>query len=118
MTRVYFNLHKKLFSIQQKIHGRWKVIEHTSSLQMENVTFKVYEAGRQRVLKQKRKNVHAYVIGKIKFNSPSLLGRFEFVSYNPYKADKFKTSDLNDIESASYVEMNVLNGKPVIMAYN
>ena len=56
--RVYYNFRKKLFSVQEKINGSWKVVEHTKEIFLRNATFKVSEAGRQRVLKQKRKNVH------------------------------------------------------------
>jgi hypothetical protein len=62
-VRVYFNLHKKLLSIQTKVNGAWKVISHRQSVSLSDVTFKVSECGRQRVIKNKRKNVHAYICG-------------------------------------------------------
>ena len=61
---VYFNLHRKLFSVKA-LEGpdKGKVIGHTTYLWLKDVTFKVSEAGRQRVLREKRKNVHAGVVG-------------------------------------------------------
>ena len=56
---VYFNLHKHLFSIQA-LEGPYsgRVLLHVSKVYLSDVVFKVYESGRQRVLDQRRKNVH------------------------------------------------------------
>ena len=61
---VYFNLHKKVWSVKA-LEGpnKGKVIEHTTNINIANAKFKVSEAGRQRVLKEKKKNVHAGVTG-------------------------------------------------------
>lgn len=63
-NRIYFNIHKKLFSIQEKTKKGWRVISHKDSLLLKDVEFKVYSRGRERVLREKRKNVHAFVIGE------------------------------------------------------
>ena len=63
MIRIYKNLHKNCYSIQEKINGYWKVTEYSNSILIKNCTFKIYESGRQRVIKEKIKNVHAYVYG-------------------------------------------------------
>ena len=94
---VYRNLHKKCFSIKA-LEGPMKgrVIGHDSSVVLKDVGFKVSEAGRQRVLKELRKNVHAGVIGRLIEETPTG-GRYqrqgEF-TYNPYKTNHFfeKTS--------------------------
>ena len=56
------------------------------------LSFKVNEKGRQKVLKEKRKNVHAYVVtdkylklDKIKYN----LSKLAEVYYNPYTTNYF-----------------------------
>ena len=87
MTRIYFNLHKKLFSVQQKVNGRWKVVKHANAVYLKNGKFKVSEAGRQRVLKEKKKNVHAFVEGEEAFDFKS--GTYCGVTYNPYKHSTF-----------------------------
>ena len=91
-TRVYYNLHKRKLSIQQKrinASGKlvWKVVRHADDIFLKNVKFKVSEVGRQRVIKEKKKNVHAFITGEeCKDNTRGLL---EGVFYNPYKFSSF-----------------------------
>ena len=42
---------------------RGKVLEHNTEFFLKDVEFKVSQAGRNRVLKEQRKNVHAFVCG-------------------------------------------------------
>jgi hypothetical protein len=88
-VKVYFNLHNHLFSIValEGVH-KGKVVCHTEGLTLSNVTFKVNEAGRQRVLREKRKNVHAFVIGKFEGFSDKLANGIP-ITYNPYKYASF-----------------------------
>ena len=64
---IYRNLHKGKWSIRSldrdDTYGR--VIGHASILLMLDCSFTVSEAGRQRVLREKQKNVHAGVRGMI-----------------------------------------------------
>ena len=87
---VYFNLHRKCFSVKA-LEGvnKGRVIKHAHFVALENVTFKVSEAGRQRVLKEQRKNVHAGVVGTL-VDSLDVVGS-ERVTYNPYKGSTFVT---------------------------
>lgn len=113
-VRIYRNLHKKLYSVQEKVNGRWKVVEHTNDINLVNVTFKVSEAGRQRVIKEKRKNVHAAMIGeRFPFVPNSPVYRDE-VTYNPYKSPHFmvKSQD-KPLDKAKYVQ--IVNGKVIAM---
>lgn len=59
LISCYRNLHKKTFSIQYKN----KVIKHSDLVLLKDAIFKVSEKGRQRVLKEHVKNVHAKIIG-------------------------------------------------------
>lgn len=105
LIRVYYNFRKKLFSVQAKVNGKWTVVEHTKDIYLRNATFKVSEAGRQRVLKQKRKNVHAFIIGeRFPFIPKSFVYRDE-VSYNPYKGPNFVIANQYDkpVDEAKYV---------------
>lgn len=61
IVRVYWNINKNCWSIQHK----GKVVEHSDSILLKNVTFLVFETGRQRVLQEKRKNVHAFAEGEM-----------------------------------------------------
>ena len=58
---VYKNLHKDCWSVKQ--NGLVKM--HTTQLVMVACKFKVNEKGRQRVLEEQRKNVHAGIHGLI-----------------------------------------------------
>lgn len=62
---VYFNLHKKVFSVRaMEGENKGRVIAHTTTVELRDAVFKVSQAGRERVLKEKRKNVHAGVQGQ------------------------------------------------------
>lgn len=105
-VKAYFNLHKKVFSFVA-VEGQYKglVVGHAPALILDNVEFKVSKAGRERVLKEQRKNVHAYVIGELveildQAQADTMENRhnkspeqFTWASYNPYKADHFYYTD-------------------------
>lgn len=76
MIKVYRNLNKKCWSV--KINKN--PIVHFEEIKLKNCTFHVQQAGREKVLKHVRKNVHAYVKGE-----QTLTGVYNAeVSYNPY----------------------------------
>lgn len=105
---VYFNLHKRQFSVKA-LEGpdKGKVIQHRQIILLKNVTFKVSEAGRQRVLRERKKNVHAYVIGETfdaaARNSYENCGGVDVeVRYNPYEASSFRDGQGVPVVSAAY----------------
>lgn len=85
-VECYFNLHKKCFSIRDK--KTRKVIAHLDRLKMQG-KFKVSEKGRQRVLKEQRKNVHAIVTGVFITEDVSDCNPFGQGYYEPYTTDFF-----------------------------
>ena len=88
-VRVYRNLHNGKLSVQHYLPGRgWRVAHHADDVVLANVTFTVSEAGRARCLREKKKNVHAFIIGD---EAPvAVVDRDENrVSYNPYRAGEF-----------------------------
>ena len=90
---VYFNLHRKLWSIKA-LEGPMKgrVIDHQRQVYLERCTFKVSEAGRQRVLRERKKNVHAGVVGYLSSTKANHIAPPGFsipIVYNPYKYDRF-----------------------------
>lgn len=115
-VKAYYNLHKHLFSFVA-LEGEYKgkVVGHAESLTLIDVNFKVSKAGRERVLKEQRKNVHAFVTGKLcDSESPERLpkvieiiekqGLGTWVSYNPYKADHFYSTKTGErVDSGSIV---------------
>ncbi len=82
---VYRNLHKRCFSVKDVKTGL--VIAHVDSIVLTNCQFKVSQAGRTRVLKEKRKNVHAGVVGIWTEQTPRKMKTS--VKYNPYKYSSF-----------------------------
>ena len=112
-VQVYYNLHKKCLSIRH----RGKVIEHAQEVTLTDARFHVQQAGRERVLKQKRKNVHAYVSGKLKESfwftqSPSYVWTAkQRVTYNPYKHKNFV--DKETLEPVTSAEVVHISGKRI-----
>lgn len=60
---VYRNLHQNCWSVKSRETGR--VIAHADEVQLSGVDFKVSQAGRERVLREKSKNVHAGLVGTL-----------------------------------------------------
>lgn len=85
-VKVYRNLHKKQLSVMDRT-GR--VICWKDSIVLVNATFIVRPAGREKVLRTKRKNVHAFVEGKYRGDVALFSKEGRRTSYNPYKADRF-----------------------------
>lgn len=109
---MYFNLHKKLYSVQEKVNGTWKVVKHTDQLTLKNVELKVYEKGRKRVLRDKRKNVHAYIIGELVDYNYDHGGQYNNLYYNPYLHDHFVDYDTK--ENVCKCNQVTLNGKNIV----
>lgn len=87
---VYFNLHKKVFSVRaMEGENKGRVIAHTKTIELRDAVFKVSQAGRERVLKEQRKNVHAGVQGQWVDWSGDNVDGLDAVTYNPYKYDSF-----------------------------
>jgi len=107
---IYRNLHNGLISIKSASSGL--VLGHAQSVDIAWADFVVNEAGRQRVLKDRQKNVHAYVKGLLlntrgfkSYKGRSLgpvygaldtIHKVTIVSYNPYKAPHFVIKGTSD----------------------
>ena len=102
-VRVYWNLHRNLYSVQQ----RGLVVGHAENIELRDVTFKVSEAGRQRVLKESRKNVHAFVTGYL-YEGKEERNYDTSIVYNPYKYDSFRLryNDRVTVLTADFVSLN------------
>ena len=99
-VRVYYNLHKSCLSVQHMTKKGWRVRQHLTRIALVDVEFVVNEKGRQRVLKEKRKNVHAYVIGTMveapqyEDFDPSTNETWG-ITYNPYENSTFVIRESN-----------------------
>jgi hypothetical protein len=128
---VYYNLHTSKWSIKA-LEGEHKglVIGHASIVKLDNVSPKVSQKGRERVLKTKRKNVHAGLVGDLsgvscvrwikgvsycavdawpKDGKELIEGLHKsrgVITYNPYKYESFvSATDERAFLSAEYVIM-------------
>lgn len=103
IVQVYRNLHKNCWSIRDKKTRR--VIDYRSTISLNSAKFKVSEAGRQRVIKELRKNVHAIIEGKISRTSHRNKIKTQII-YNPYKFKTFVTAKNNNpVYNANVVYM-------------
>jgi len=106
-VRVYRNLTKKCFSVKCMKTNR--VVAHIDKLFLENVTFPVSKKSRERVLKSKQKNVHAFIQGFI--CKPKTFKKDTKVSYNPYKYPFFYDVEKNEeVKLAKYCSIDLRKG--------
>ena len=112
---VYRNLHTGLWSVRQGGVVRC----HIDRLFMYGCRMVVSQNGRQRVLEEGRKNVHAVIRGKVCDDKNIALvngllvkmGIEPFdVTYDPYEHESFmgyyETTDLEPVHSAGYVDLD------------
>jgi len=92
---VYRNLHKNLYSVRNEKLGR--VTQHAEFVLVKNAALSVGKKGRERVLRERQKNIHAGIRGElIAAGSANIVERFRTdskdwvaVYYNPYKTETF-----------------------------
>ena len=123
-VKVYRNLRDKCWSVVQD--GIVKI--RTTYLCLQDVTFKVSQAGRKRVIETKRKNVHAFAVGKLisatVINSNTTDGTYIGVTYNPYKFDSFVVADNTGVKvaGAKYADFSLMgpfvNESNAVMAWD
>lgn len=116
---VYRNLHKNQYSVRGP-EGR--IIDYTRDIILKNVKYCVGKKGRERVLREKRKNVHAGLRGEIIHYltfCPEDLDDPTKVMYDPYKYKTFVVlPSESPIFESDYAWMHYRNEKPVIYAIN
>lgn len=100
-VRVYRNLHRHCFSVQRRMPTAWRVSEHVNEITLADATFCVSQAGRARVLRERKKNVHAYISG-VPCDAP-LPENASRVTYDPYRDSAFVCADCGRVEASKYV---------------
>jgi len=102
---IYRNLHYKGYTYSVKCLRLKRVIERKSVIIIKDAQLVVNQKGRQRVLREKRKNVHAGVKGQLLSRTPvSLKGLKKIrISYNPYHCNHFTGPNGEAILNAKYV---------------
>ena len=114
-VEIYKNLKKGLWSVRQ--NGR--VVFHTDYICLKQCSFVVCKKGRLRVLREKRKNVHAFVRGFLcDPNEPPFVVDYNWnpVNYDPYTADSFMSYG-NPVYSADYVDMMIGSESTPVLAF-
>lgn len=111
---TYWNLHKQCFSYRP-MGGR---VAHADSLLMRDVDFAVQKAGRQRVIDEGRKNVHAFVRGTMVYAEGGFPAEYPYtaamvidqcldqgisIRYNPYEGDCFIDAAGRKVDGADFV---------------
>jgi len=101
----YRNLHYPgvVWSVKNRQTGL--VVDRSSVVILKDCLLKVSQAGRARVLRDKRKHVHAGVSGTRIDTVPN--GIMRRVTYNPYKTETFVYCDTGlPVLSAQFVILN------------
>ena len=120
-VEVYRNLHNGMWSVRSKKTGR--VIAHMNEVFLKDCVFKVREGGRQKVLREKQKNVHAFIEGDLmnlsKQEQELIYDMVGFgVTYNPYKFDSFVIPMQNDtfepIKKSMFCYMDIENKRVLV----
>lgn len=90
---VYFNLHKKMFSVKA-LSGpdKGRVIHYSDQVLLQNACARVQRAGRLKVVETGVKNVHAGIVGELVSLDPSVFTGRQ-IKYNPKENDSFVYAD-------------------------
>ena len=122
-ARVYWNLHKKCWSVQNRQTG--KVELHAYHVVLADAGFTVRKAGQERVRKEGKKNVHAFAVGDAMAAEQDIRYAFQIpkqarpVTYNPYVNDTFVYRDTGAPVSGCACVLMVTDqktGKPAVWA--
>lgn len=104
---VYRNLHNGKWSLRA-VDGpdRGRVLGHARRVCLRDAEFTVSEAGRQRVIREQCKNVHAGIVGTWEPDS-RVHPATNVVRYNPYRAATFTVGYTNvSVHHAPMVELD------------
>ncbi len=98
IVRIAYHAVKKCFSIRH-LKTR-KVIGYTNRIVLRDVSFIVSQAGRNRVLRDREKHVHAFMIGTYEPNIQQLSRKKHGINseayYNPYTTLMFINRNTNE----------------------
>ena len=113
IVEVYFNLHKKCWSIRQSGAS----VIHADFVEIKEPQFVVQQGGNARVRREKRKNVHAFVRGYLTERVGIFPKNQKLVTYNPYKHTSFVERGTDKpICNAEYAVLDINNKRPLVEA--
>jgi len=123
-VRIYWNLHKKCWSVQDRKTGR--VINHAETLTLLNAKFVVRKSGQEKVRREGKKNVHAFAVGTTvpekEQISQWVWRQYEdfggrLVTYNPYVNDTFVFADTGEpVTEVQTISVYTENDRPKVYA--
>lgn len=102
---IYRNIRTGGYSVRDRRHGR--VVARLDHLLAHDVELVVSQAGRERVVREQCKNVHAFVRCSSYESAPGGTNRRRRIRYNPYTMREFTP------ESGPFWMRNQL-GRPVV----
>jgi len=116
-SEVYRNLHTGTWSLRESVWdtstATWKkrVVGHPTQVTLRDATMVVQPGGNRRVREEVRKNVHAFIKGKVTrfdFDPASLQeGEWRQLTYNPYERTTFVDTETGEpVLTASAVQMD------------
>ena len=94
-VEIYRNLNNGMWSIRDA--KTKQILAHATAVSLHEPTFHVQPAGRDRVRRERRKNVHAYVKGR--YIMPYLApptewdDQYQEATYDPYNNEYFVVDD-------------------------
>ncbi|MFD1136561.1 hypothetical protein [Paenibacillus urinalis] len=94
---IAYNLHKKCLSIRD--YQTKRVIDYRACIVLCNVNFIVHQKGRERVLKERKKNLHAFISGYYYADLQSEIKEVpkHKAYYNPYKTKSFVNKETMEV---------------------
>lgn len=99
-VKVYRNLHKDQWSLMAADGPeKGRVIGYGQEVLILDPRLTVSEAGRQRAVRERRRNVHAFVVGTVG-DLQQLCGPLYRVRYNPFRASCFTDALQNCVHRA------------------
>jgi hypothetical protein len=115
-VEVYRNLHKECWSVRQ--HGIVRF--HCGRINLKDCKFIVQPAGHAKVVREKKKNVHAFVRGHLCDETTEDIQVFcwDDIYYNPYKAGSFVDFEDHPVQSADFVDLDLYDKKTPVLALN
>jgi len=104
--------------------NKGRVIAYANYVELKNCKLKVSQAGRKRVLKEKRKNVHAGIVGELSHHTiltenwtdmhDKIPG--QSVTYSPYRFESFVNAKTHEpMHTAKRITMLAV-GRPCVKA--
>lgn len=122
IVKVFRNLHMP--GVMWSVRGPdGKILMHSKAVLLRNATFIVQPAGREKVRREKKKTVHAFVKGELITDpnevyeeiSSTKWDKMCSVGYNPHRNEDF-VCEAGPTKSAESILITSKDGRPKLMA--